>query len=123
MTKQLNMWQKNNLLIGNDLAAKITASNNDFRAFVSIGSYLPSPGGGRRPSNILNAKNQDKIRFWLRKYEIHKDYIENMWDVSDNDLRNSSFRNEISSLDELETELGKYLEDFSQLGLTHDNPL
>ena len=123
MTKQLNMRQKNNLLIGNDLAAEVTASNNDFRAFVSIGSYLPSPGGGRRPSKILNAKNQDKIRFWLRKYEIHKDYIENMWDVTDNDLRNSSFRNEISSLDELEAELGKYLEDFSQLGLTHDNPL
>jgi hypothetical protein len=123
MTKQLNMRQKNNLLIGNDLAAEVTASNNDFRAFVSIGSYLPSPGGGRRPSKILNAKNQDKIRFWLRKYEIHKDYIENMWDVTDNNLRNSSFRNEISSLDELEAELGKYLEDFSQLGLTHDNPL
>lgn len=123
MTKQLDIRQKNNLLVGNGLAAEIPSSNNDFRAFVSVGSYLPSKGGGLRPSKMLNAANQDQIRFWLRKYEIHNDYIKNMWDVSENVLRNSYFINEIPNLEELEVKLEKYLEDFSQLTLTCDNPI
>jgi len=125
--KALTTRQRNNLLVGNDLAVEIPALAPDCRAFVVIGAYRDDHEGlgGSRVSNYLNASDQEDVRFWFRKYEIETVYIENDWDVAESDLQDSLFKNDIASVEELEQILGVYLEDFSGLDVSwrHDNPV
>jgi hypothetical protein len=125
MTTHLDIRQLNNLCTGNELAAEIQATSEHRRAFVVIGAYRATgrPGGGR-VSKILNAP-QDDVRFWVRKYEISIDNIEKQWDVSDEDLHEATYRSDIPDIQELESELGKFLDDFSGFDVSwkRDNPL
>jgi hypothetical protein len=125
MTRRLNIQQLNNLYTGNSLAVEIPATSEQRRAFVVIGAYRKTgkPGGGR-VSKFLNAPHDD-MRFWFRKYEIPSDYIENDWDVTDEELYEATFRLDIPVIAELECELEKFLQDFSGLDVSwkRDNPL
>src|SRR5258706_13779896 len=109
---KLNTFQRNNLITGNDLAAEIQASSPELRAFVVIGADLQTQSGPTKPLKYLNAE-QDNLRFWMRKYEINKYYIEIGKYVINEDLLNDIYLNNIQTIDDLENELGKYLQDFS----------
>lgn len=125
MAKRLDIRQLNNLRTGNSLAAEMPATSEKRRAFVVIGAYREDgSAGGSRVSKFLNAP-QDDVRFWFRKYEIPREYIENGWDVSDDDLYEAMWRNGITDIEELENEVGEFLQDFAGLDVSwrRDNPL
>ena len=125
MLNTLTVRQINNLLTGNDLAAEIPASAAQRRAFVVVGAYRDvGQSGGAPVSKFLNADQRD-VRFWLRKYEIDTAYLENDWDVVEDDLQESLFLKGLASLEAVERELAKYLDDFANLDVSwrRDNPL
>lgn len=129
MAQHLTIRQRNNLCIGNSLAAEIPASSDDRRAFVVIGAYLPSErgSGGTRPSKALNSPAHDKLRFWLRYYEIERRYLlrEDDWDIGEEDLHHSVLRQDIANFEDLEWALRDCLDDFAALDVSwrRDNPL
>ncbi|WP_130611461.1 hypothetical protein [Cohnella abietis] len=63
--------------------------------------------------------------FWLRKYEVPDEYIENDWDVSDDELTNSIHVIGIVGIEALEEIVSKYLNDIVLLDVDWkcDNPL
>ncbi|NLM58358.1 MAG: hypothetical protein GX194_04410 [Clostridium sp.] len=113
-------------MVGNSLAAEILPTSGDLRCFVVIGAYMINENGSKTAvSKYLNAKNKENCLFWLRKYEVRKEYIENDWDVTQDELVNEEFITDIKSIEDLENELDKYLQDYSRLDLEWrcDNPL
>jgi hypothetical protein len=76
-------------------------------------------------NTYLNTTNPEIIRFWLRRYEIPCDYIDNDWDVTDDDLVDSIHIANIVGISQLEQILAQYLDDFSKLDSEWkcDNPL
>jgi len=113
---KLTIKQINNLVTGNTLAVETISSSPDMRAFVVIAAYrLDEKGMGYRVSKFLN--NNDNIFFWLRKYELKNEYIDNDWDVSEEELVNSFFVNNINSIEELESLLSNFLDDYSKLDI------
>lgn len=127
MSQNLSIQQRNNLCIGNSLAAEILASSGDRRGFVVIGAYLPSDhgSGGMRPPKALNLPEHSKLRFWLRSYEVERRYLDNDWDIAEEDLLHSVLRRGIASFEELEHALAEYLDDFAALDVSwrRDNPI
>ena len=125
--QKLKTKQINNLLTGNSLSTEIPSTSNDLRAFVVIHAYRFDVVRqcAVRLSKFLNSSDKAEAVFWLRKYEIKKEYIENDWDVADDDLTNSIFINGIKDIEQLECELSKYLDDFAVLdvGWKCDNPI
>ena len=103
---RLNTFQRNNLITGTHLAAEIRPSSSERRAFVVIGAYLQAQSGPVKPLKSLNIE-QDNLRFWMRKYEINKDLMEIAKDITDDDLLNAIYLNNIQTLEELENELGR----------------
>ena len=116
----LDTFQKNNLLVGNQLATEIASSSPELRAFVVIGAYTLSRP--HKPSKYLN-KSTDDVRFWIRRYEVDKAKIEEY--ITHDDLVASTYVKDIKDIDELEKELGKYIDDFSAMKPDWyvDNPL
>ena len=111
---KLSVFQKNNLFTGTNLAIELPASASDRRAFLVIGAYTQTSRGAVRPSTVLNVDQSD-LRFWIRKYEIERSYLETDLDITDHDFIDSVYLNNIQSLEELEFELGRYIQDLSSL--------
>lgn len=117
MQIHLNQKQLNNLFIGTELACELIATESYYRAFLVTQAI--------NPSKFLNSKEISKIKFWLRKYEVRKEYLINNWDVSNDELINSIHLKDIVGIELLEQELRKYISDFSLLQESWkcDNPL
>jgi len=124
--QKLDTKQINNLITGKSLALEISSTSDDTRAFIVVHAYQQDGHiGGVKVSRYLNSIDKSRTLFWLRKYEIEKEYIENEWDVSDDELINSIFIKDIKDIGQLEIELSKYLSDFSSLDVEWkcDNPI
>lgn len=122
--KKLGIKQINNLLTGNSLAVEIPALSYEFRSFIVVGAYeLDQRQIPTHLSKALNKKETNDVRFWLRKYEVKKEDVERY--ISDNEFFNSIHLTNINSIKELENELGKYLDTFSNLDVEWhcDNPI
>ncbi len=119
----LSIFQRNNLIIGNELAVEVQSSSPEIRAFVVIGAYIQTVKGAVKPSKFLNAE-QSNLRFWMRKYEINASDLENDLDITDHDLINSIYLEDIQTIEDVEAELEKYLQDFSlmEVGWKVDYP-
>jgi hypothetical protein len=121
---RFSTFQNNNLFTGVELAAELPSTSPERRAFVVVGAYIQTSRGATSPSTVLNVDKPD-LRFWLRKYEVNKSYLENDWDIVDHDLVDSIYLNNIQTLESLEAELEKYIQDFSimEVAWKVDNPL
>lgn len=119
----LDVRQRNNLLTGNELAAELPPSTSGRRAFIVVGAYreVGIPGGAP-VSKYLNSDQSD-VRFWLRKYEVDMDSINQGKKLSEEDAYNHVLRTGIPSVAAVEAELAKYLDDFSHLGIARGLPL
>lgn len=116
--QKLDIKQVNNLITGNCLAVEIKSSLDDSRAFVVVGAYRQDGHlGGASVSKFLNSKDKSDTLFWFRKFEVKKEYIDNDWDVTDDELINSVHMKNIKEICQLENELSKYLDDYSCLDL------
>lgn len=114
---KLDIRQMNNLIIGNSIAVEIASTSDSRRAFVVASAV------GRGGS--LNTTDASEMTYWLRKYEVPIEYLENDWDISDDELVNSVHVQGILGLENLEKELSNYLSDFTKLDVEWkcDNPL
>jgi hypothetical protein len=124
--QKLNLKQINNLITGNRLSVEIKSTTINTRLFLVVGSYVRNERGvAVRMSKILNDKNKDNAVYYFRRYEINKDYIDNNLDVSEDELINSVYINNIKNIEQLENELSKYLDNYSALDVEWkcDNPI
>lgn len=114
---RFDIKQINNLITGNTLALEISSSSEEMRAFIVVSAV---EGEGK-----LNTSDTSNMKFWLRKYEVSNEYLENDWDVSDDELINSIHIIDIVGLESLENELSKYLSDISKMDVEWkcDNPI
>lgn len=121
---RFSIFQNNNLFTGVELAAELLPTSPERRAFVVVGAYIQTLRGATSPSTTLNVDKPD-LRFWLRKYEVNRSYLENDWDITDHDLVDSIYLNNIQTLESLEAELEKYIQDFSimEVAWKVDNPV
>ncbi len=121
---KLNTFQKNNLFIGTHLAAEVPSTSPDLRAFVVVGAYLQDQTKFSKPARSLNV-DQDRLRFWLRKYEVNRHDLEIDKDITEKDLLHSVHLRNIQTIEELEEALEKYIQDLSALQVSWKiaNPL
>lgn len=112
----LDIKQINNLCTGVKLATELKASNFNLRKFLTIRGYsYNNEGKVVDLSKILNKKISSNIYFVLRCYEVSVDYYINDWDVTEDELVNEIYQDDINGIEELESELIKYIQDFSVL--------
>ncbi|MDQ0878839.1 hypothetical protein QFZ77_007563 [Paenibacillus sp. V4I3] len=109
--------QINNLLTGIGLACELEATSEMNRAFVKVQVI--------NKQKFLNKIEPNSARFYLRKYEVASKYLDNDWDVTDDELFDSVHEVDIIGIKNLEIQLGKYLDDFRRLVSEWkcDNPL
>lgn len=114
---KLDTVQINNLIQGNGLAAEIPATACHRRAFIIVKAV--------RATRFINTVDLEGMTFWIRKYEIDKTYIDNDWDVCDEELFNSVHFKEIVGVARVERLLANYIDNFSLLDVEWkcDNPL
>ncbi|WHY17301.1 hypothetical protein QNH28_17520 [Paenibacillus sp. G2S3] len=99
--------QINNLMTGVGLACELEANTEMNRAFVKVQVI--------NEQKYLNKLEPESARFYLRKYEVLTTYLENEWDVTDDELVESIHEINIIGIKNLEKYLAKYLDDFGRL--------
>lgn len=116
--QKFTLIQRNNLVTGMTLVAELASVYEDHRAFVTLWA---SKGASR----FLNTVQPEKIVFCLRRYDVKCAYIDNDWDVTDDELTDSVHLVDIKGLSTLESVLSVYLDDFAKLdgSWRRDNPL
>lgn len=109
--------QINNLLMGIGLACELEATSEMNRAFVKVQVI--------NKQKFINKIDPNSAIFYLRKYEVASKYLDNDWDVTDDELFDSVYEVDIIGIENLEIQLGKYLDDFRRLVSEWkcDNPL
>ncbi|NQX71661.1 hypothetical protein HQN90_36845 [Paenibacillus alba] len=115
--KELDVKQISSLLVGTGLACEISASSDNNRAFVKVQVI--------ENQKYLNSQDKNVAHFFLRKYEVPADYIENDWDVTDEVLIGSVHIIGIKGIKQLVFHLNMYVDDLSSLvgEWKCDNPL
>lgn len=113
---KLDTKQKNNLLTGVKLATELKASLTNLRKFITIYGYTYDDDNKYKTlSKALKPHLEEEVYFELRCYEIPIEYYENSWDVTEDDLINEIYKDDIKGVEELEIELKNYIQDFSVL--------
>lgn len=108
--------QKKNLITGVKLASELRASDYNLRCFISIFAYQYNEHGEYiGMSRYLKNIEDEEIFFVLRKYEIPDDFIKNSWYVSEDDLINSVYIEDVRGFENVEEEILKYMGDISNL--------
>ena len=97
--------QINDLITGVQLSAEIPSSSPELRHFVSVRGYTQTEHGTELPDRIIDEDKIETLVFWLRDYEIPGEYIENDWDIPDNEIRNDTFIKGIIGIENLRKEL------------------
>jgi hypothetical protein len=112
--KKLNMKQYNSLITGNMLYAKLTPTLPDHLSCVTVQAYIPSfPYDRRKIPKTLN-RSIDDLRFRIEKYEMSIASTQS-WQSKEESYKNYSWKDNISSIEELERELEAFLPDLSLL--------
>ena len=122
----LSVVQINNLITGNRLAAELPASAPTLRRFVDVSGYVYNEQGVcRRLSRTISQDKRETAMFQIRDYEIPAVYIENGWDVAEDECVNYRCKDEIIGISGAEQELLEHLSDLSLLVLEWktDSPL
>jgi hypothetical protein len=118
MTTKLTIEQRNNLLVGNHLAAELPSPLDDTRMWIEISAYSSqsTPQRWVPVSKFLNADRSDQ-RYKITWCEIETAYIHD-WMNSDPYIRQQSEVRDLMTIEALEAEIAKYLDDFSHLQLS-----
>lgn len=113
---QLDIKQINNLCTGVKLAIELETDNCNLRKFLTIQGYrYNNEGNAIRLKKVIDPNILDSVYFELKCYEISIDYYINHWDVTEDDLTSYIYKDDIKGIDALESELKKYMKDFSEL--------
>lgn len=113
---RLDTKQINNLCTGVKLATELESEDLNLRKFLTIQGYsYNSDGKIIGLEKVLNPNILDNIYFELRCYELSIDYFVNNWDVTEDDLVNEFYQDDIKGIEELEMELSNYIQDYAVL--------
>ena len=105
-----------NLCIGTKLAAELESSDKKYRQFLTIQGYRYNAQGKiSKLDKTINSNIRNNIFFELHCYEIPNTYCIHHWDVTEDDLVNEIYKDDIKGITALEKELINYLNDFSLL--------
>lgn len=125
MVEHLDLRQRNNLRIGNALAAEVLATAEGRRAFVTVWPYHVGDNVFRRKhfSKVLNRERdfEEDVRFSCSVFEVEKTALQTYLEqcalnyYPRLDIDTLSKRTELTSIDEVEAELCLYLDDLSKL--------
>lgn len=117
MTKKLTLEQRNNLLVGNHLAAELPSSSDNTRVWLDVSAYSSQSTRFHwvPVSTFLNADRSDQL-YKIRWCEIEKAYIDD-WLNADLYIRQQSDVRGLVTIEAVEETLAKYLDDFSRLQL------
>lgn len=103
---KLDTRQINNLYTGVKLATELESTNYNLRKFLTVQGYSYDINGEIIELNkILNKNILNHIYFELRCYEISIDYYINHWDVTEDNLTNQTYQDDIEGIDALELQL------------------
>ena len=112
----LNIKQINDLCTGVKLAIELKASELNLRKFLTIQSYIYNDKGyAIKPDKYLKTNKINEIFFEVRIYELSIEYYINEWDVTEDDLVNEIYIDDIEGIEKLEVILNKYITDYSEL--------
>ena len=112
----LNAKQINDLSTGVKLATELKSSGINLRKFLTILGYIRSENGKAvTPDKYLKPDKINSLLFEVRIYELPLEYYTNNWDVTDDDLVNDIYMDDIKGVEKLESILNDYITDFSEL--------
>lgn len=76
-------------MTGTQGAAERPSSSHERRAFVVAGAYVQGLSGKMsRPSKVLKVE-REQLRFWIRKEEVKKRYLEEDREIAEPDGENA----------------------------------
>lgn len=107
--------QINELITGVLLSAEISPSSSELRHFVSVRGYIETERGKRLLDKFIGEDKQETIVFFIRDYEVPKEYIENDWEIPDNKILNNIYIEGIVGIENVQKELKEHISDLSLL--------
>lgn len=109
----LDVKQVNNLCTGVKLAAELTPSDVNLRKFLTVQGYTyNNEGKVVKLKKVLNMETFSNIYFELRCYEVPIKYFCEKVDITEDDLVNEVYRDNIKGISELEQSLSSFVQDF-----------
>ena len=122
----LTQQQINNLITGREMTVELPASKKGLRRFMQINGYERGDGGELVvASKVVKRSKYETVFFWVRVYELTEEYIENHWDVLEEELTSYQEWDGIQGIVVLEVVLKEHLQDSSMMGTSDktDYPL
>ena len=107
--------QINELITGVQLSTEISPSSSELRHFVSVRGYVETKRGFELPDRIINENKIGTTVFWIRDYEVPKDYIENDWEIPDDKIVNYIYIKGIVGIENVQKEVKEHISDLSLL--------
>jgi len=112
---ELSRKQVNELITGVQLSAEIISSSSELRHFVSVRGYIETDCGIKLLDKIISEDKIETTVFWIRNYEVPKEYIENDWEIPDDKIMNYIYIKGIVGIENVQKELKKHISDLSLL--------
>ena len=112
---ELSRKQINELITGVQLSAEIISSSSELRHFVSVRGYIETDCGIKLLDKIISEDKIETTVFWIRNYEVPKEYIENDWEIPDDKIMNYIYIKGIVGIENVQKELKKHISDLSLL--------
>lgn len=112
----LTQQQINNLITGREMTVELPASKKGLRRFMQINGYERGDGGELVvASKVVKRSKYETVFFWVRVYELTEEYIENHWDVLEEELTSYQEWDGIQGIVALEVVLKEHLQDSSMM--------
>ena len=112
---ELSRKQINELITGVQLSTEIPSSSPELRHFVSVRGYIETERGIELPDKIISENKIETTVFWIRDYEVSKEYIENDWEIPDEQILNYIYIKGIVGIENVQKELKEHISDLSLL--------
>lgn len=112
---ELSRKQINELITGVQLSAEISSSSPELRHFVSVRGYIETERGIELLDKYINDNKIETTVFWVRDYEVSKEYIENDWEIPDDQILNYTYIKGIVGIESVQNVLKEHISDISLL--------
>ena len=112
---ELSRKQINELITGVQLSTEIPSSSPELRHFVSVRGYIETERGIELPDKNISENKIETTVFWIRDYEVSKEYIENDWEIPDEQILNYIYIKGIVGIENVQKELNEHISDLSLL--------
>ena len=112
---ELSRKQINELITGVQLSTEIPSSSPELRHFVSVRGYIETERGIELPDKNISENKIETTVFWIRDYEVSKEYIENDWEIPDEQILNYIYIKGIVGIENVQKELKEHIPDLSLL--------